>query len=98
MPQPCAKRARIVKRKIRLTGKKSAAMMRGMETHRQIIETLGRDAIAAKLGVALRRVDRARTEKALPASWFAGLCELAGHDLPRHLFSFKRADKDDADV
>ena len=62
-----------------------------MKTHREIIETLGREAIAAKLGVALRRVDRARTEDALPASWYAGLCELAGHDLPRNLFTFKGA-------
>jgi hypothetical protein len=59
---------------------------------RAIITNLGRDVIAAKLGVAPRRVERARNEAALPASWYAGLCELAGHDLPRHLFSFKGMD------
>ena len=60
-----------------------------MKTPRDIIETLGRDAIVKALGVAPRRVDRARTEDALPASWYAALCDLAGQDLPRHLFTFK---------
>jgi len=64
-----------------------------MENHRDIIEALGRDAIAEKLGVAPRRVDRARTEACLPASWYAGLCELAGRDLPRSCFHFKGMDQ-----
>ena len=60
-----------------------------MKNTRDIIDNMGRDAIAQKLGVALRRVDRARTEERIPASWYAGLCDLAGQDLPRHLFTFK---------
>ena len=63
-----------------------------MENTRQIIDTLGHDAIAAKLGVALRRVYRVRTEERIAASWYGGLCEMAGHDLPRRLFSFKGID------
>ena len=65
-----------------------------MENTRQIIDTLGHDAIAAKLGVALRRVYRVRTEERIAASWYGGLCEMAGHDLPRRLFTFKGIDND----
>ena len=75
-----------------MTRKNRAGNHARMKTHRDIIETLGREAIAAKLGIALRRVDRARTENALPASWYAALCDLAGQDLPRHLFTFKGLD------
>ena len=65
-----------------------------MKNTREIIDTLGRDAIAQKLGVALRRVDRARTDERIAASWYAGLCELAGQDLPRNLFTFKGMEAD----
>ena len=63
-----------------------------MKTTKEIIESIGRDAIASKLEVAPRRVDRARTEERFAASWYAGLCDLAGQDLPRHLFTFKGVD------
>lgn len=63
-----------------------------MKTPREIIETIGRDAIAERIGAAPRRVDRARTERALPASWYAALCDMAGQDLPRQLFTFKGLD------
>lgn len=80
------------KRKMRLTRKKCAGIFHGMNTPREIIDTLGREAIAAQLGVALRRVDRARTEDRLPASWYDGLREMAGRDLPPASFTFKRAE------
>ena len=60
-----------------------------MENTRDIIEALGRDAIAERLQVAPRRVDRARTEPRIAASWYAALSEMAGQDLPRRLFTFK---------
>jgi len=56
---------------------------------RSIIDHCGRKEVAEKLGVALRRVDRARTEDRLPASWYAGMCMLAGEPLPWTLFTFK---------
>jgi hypothetical protein len=84
------------KQKMRLTGKKCAGIICGMNTPREIINGLGRDQIVAALGVAPRRVDRARSQDALPASWYDGLCQLAGRDLPRHVFSFKYAERTNA--
>jgi predicted GIY-YIG superfamily endonuclease len=54
-----------------------------------LIDLLGRNEISKAIDVRPRRVDRARGEERLPASWWAGLCELAGYDLPRQLFTFK---------
>ena len=70
-----------------------------MKTPMQIIDELGREAIVVKLDVTLARVNRARNERLLAASWYDGLCKLAGHDLPRELFSFKpRGDQDSQDT
>lgn len=63
-----------------------------METPREILDSLGREAIAARLGVDRRRVMRAAYEDRLPAVWYATLCEMAGRDLPRDVFNFKRAE------
>ena len=54
----------------------------------EIIDSLGIDAIAARLGVAPSRVLRVRHEQLIPASWYAGLSDLAGGDLPREAFTF----------
>jgi hypothetical protein len=59
-------------------------------TPREILNTLGRERVAAALGVTVLRVDRATNERRLPASWYDVLCELAGYDLPRTIFTFKR--------
>jgi hypothetical protein len=85
-PTTCAKSAQA---KNALDAQKMRGHGAGMKNTRDIIDNMGREAIAKKLGVALRRVDRARTEERIPASWYAGLCDLAGQDLPRHLFTFK---------
>ena len=82
----CAKTAQA---KNALDAQKMRGHDEGMKNARDVIDNIGRDAIAQKLGVALRRVDRARTEERIPASWYAGLCELVGQDLPRHFFTFK---------
>jgi hypothetical protein len=90
-PTRCAKTAQA---KNALDPQKMRRHGGGMKNTREIIDTLGRAAIAQKLGVALRRVDRARTDERIAASWYAGLCELAGQDLPRHLFTFKGMEAD----
>ena len=60
-----------------------------MKTPQEIVVALGREVIAERLGVAVRRVDRVKTEKKIPASWYVGLSELHGEDLPRDMFTFK---------
>lgn len=66
--------------------------MVGMNTPREILDGLGSEAIAARLGVDHRRVKNAAYEARLPAAWYATLCEMAGNDLPRDVFTFKRAE------
>ena len=79
------------KQKMRLTRKKCAGNIHRMETPRAIIEALGREAIATRLDVTEHRVRRALIEDRLPASWYVALSDMAGGDLPKHLFSFKGA-------
>jgi hypothetical protein len=57
-----------------------------------IIETIGPDRIAAKLGVSHHAVRYAKTVGVFPAAWFAvisDLCEEAQIDLPLDLFNWK---------
>lgn len=61
----------------------------GMETPRQILDTVGREAAAQALGVGAHRIDRATRDPKLPASWFDTLERLAGEPLPREVFAFK---------
>ena len=61
------------------------------DTPRELIAALGEDAVAAALGLSVLRVRRAGFEPHLPASWYAALCDLAGRELPRAAFAFKRA-------
>jgi hypothetical protein len=63
-----------------------------MNTPREILDGLGSEAVAARLGVEHRRVKNASYESRLPAAWYATLSEMAGHDLPRDAFTFKRAE------
>jgi hypothetical protein len=60
-------------------------------TPKSIIDTIGHECVARALGVSLIRVQRAANAQRLPALWYGALCELTGRDLPRDLFSFKRA-------
>ena len=62
-----------------------------MNTPRDILDSLGRERVAAAVGVDMRRVNRAALEDRLPALWYAALCDLAGRDLPRDRFTFKHA-------
>jgi hypothetical protein len=62
-----------------------------MKTSREIIDALGIENIAAAVGVDIRRVKRARYEPKIAAVWYDALCIMAGEDLPRDLFTFKRA-------
>ena len=64
-----------------------------METPKDIIDTIGREQVIARLGVDKRRVDRAALQSELPALWYAALEEMAGEPLDRSLFSFKGMDK-----
>lgn len=57
-----------------------------------IIDAIGPDRIAAKLGVSLHAVRYAKTDGLFPAAWFAvirDLCEEAQIDLPMCLFNWK---------
>jgi hypothetical protein len=62
-----------------------------MKTPRDILQHVGLDRAAAALGVTLERVERAQRADLLPAAWLDTLERLAGHDLPRSAFRFKRA-------
>lgn len=60
-----------------------------MKTAHDIIENVGVDAICERLGIKTQAVYKARRNGVLPAPWYAALSDMVGHDLPRHLFSFK---------
>ena len=78
----------MVKRDFRLDARFSRRYCRSMIKPADIIDSLGQDAIAERLGVAPSRVRRVRHEPLIPAAWYAGLSEMAGHDLPREVFAF----------
>ena len=68
-----------------------AATVYGMKTPREILDYCGTDqTIAETLGVSVDRVDRARRDDKLPASWLDALENLAKRPLDRDAFSFKR--------
>jgi hypothetical protein len=57
-----------------------------------ITDTVGSDAICARLGVKPRSVRLARTEGRFPASWYAeisAMCDEAGVDCPLDAFNWK---------
>ena len=66
-------------------------MENNLDTPRTILDALGHEAVAQRLGVAIRRVRRAYDEPQLPALWYGTLREMAGRDLPLCMFTFKRA-------
>ena len=68
-------------------------MLPGMMKTSDIIDSLGADAIASRLGVAPSRVRRVRHERLIPAAWYAGLSDMAGRDLPRDMFTFAGVDR-----
>ena len=57
-----------------------------------IIDALGQDAICQRMDIKADAVAKARKAGKLPSAWYAALCELAGQDLPRHVFTFKGID------
>lgn len=62
-------------------------------TAREIIESLGRDVVAASLGVSESSVKNA-VGSSMPARWFnvmEGLCQKSGIDCPRSAFAFRTA-------
>jgi len=77
-----------------LAQKKAPCHVGNMETPRSLIERLGRDAIAARLDIAPRRVSNAALDAQLPASWYVTLSDMAGADLPRDMFTFKGMTKE----
>lgn len=63
---------------------------------RRIVETLGREQIAARMGVSRHAVNVRVAHGKLPASWYIALRQMAteaGIDAPVTLFSFKGLDK-----
>ena len=66
-----------------------AVSMGGMKSAQDIIEAIGRDRIKDRFGVNDRVVRHYAATGRLPAQWFAALCEMAGQDLPRTLFTFR---------
>jgi hypothetical protein len=69
-----------------------------MNTPDTILDSLTEEAICARLGITRDAIAKARKAGKLPAFWWAALCEMAGHDLPRECFTFKAFPKleDDA--
>lgn len=61
-----------------------------METAQQIADALGRDNIAARVGVRRTAVDAAVRSGKLPASWYMALKDMAKRKaLPPEVFTFK---------
>jgi hypothetical protein len=60
-----------------------------MKTASEIIDFIGRERLAAALGVTTDAVDRARRNNQLPSLWYHACEEMAGRPLPREAFSFK---------
>lgn len=77
------------KHKNRVDAKKVAAQYLHMNTPRDILDTLGREAVAVALDVNLRRVNRAALEEKLPALWYRKLCDMSGQTLPIECFTAK---------
>lgn len=69
---------------------KIAANVWAMKTPREILDYIGsNEQIAAALGVTVDRVDRARRDGKLPASWLDALEKMARRPLDRDCFNFK---------
>jgi hypothetical protein len=83
-PKECKRNTNFV-----LAPKKLLCHLASMNTPSDIVNLLGRDAIAAAVGVVPRVVTNKAAAGAFPAMWFAALEKLAGHDLPRQCFTFK---------
>jgi hypothetical protein len=60
-----------------------------MKTASEIIDYLGRDDVAASLGIKPHAVAVRAAEGKLPAAWYHKLEQMAGRPLPRDCFSFK---------
>lgn len=63
-----------------------------MKSAHDIAETLGRRAIANRLGVGLSAVNNALDRGGFPASWFRSvrdMCRDAGLECPEDAFNFK---------
>lgn len=67
-------------------------MVGHMTNASDIIDALTVEAICERMGIKAGAVDKARKAGKLPSAWYAAACEMAGHDLPRHLFTFKGLD------
>lgn len=63
-----------------------------MKTARDIVDTLGAEAISARVGVKRQAVYNARTANKLPALWYVALNQMAGEQLPHEAFTFKAVD------
>lgn len=62
------------------------------DTVKSIIETLGVDAICARLHVSTHAVRYAKTDGVFPAAWYAGLlvlCDGAKIECPLEAFNWK---------
>lgn len=64
-----------------------------MNTVQSICDEVGRDVIAASVGVSKQSVSNAIAEGLFPASWFVAIkshCQLRGVECNMALFKFKR--------
>lgn len=64
----------------------------------QIINTLGRHAIAERVGVTIQAVDAARRSNRLPAAWYVCIKQMAAEQetplsVPDDAFAFKGTDQ-----
>jgi len=60
-----------------------------MENTAEIIEYIGKAALADRVGVTVDRINLAIRQNIMPASWYDSCEKMAGRPLPRTLFTFK---------
>jgi hypothetical protein len=65
-----------------------------MKTPSEIVTVIGREALAAAVGVKPDAIRMALNAGRLPAAWYHACERLAGRPLPREAFSFKGARND----
>ncbi len=54
-----------------------------------LITFIGADRMASALGLTPHSIEKAKTQRRFPASWYDALERLAGRPLDRKMFSFK---------
>lgn len=60
-----------------------------MNTVAETVEFIGAEKMAQSLGLSIYSIEKAKTQRRFPASWYDALERLAGRPLDRKLFHFR---------